>query len=143
VTSALVPHFRERRDGKIVNIASIAGRKGNAVLTPYCASKAAVISLTQSLAAALGPDNINVNAVCPGLLWTDMWRKLEGLIRNDTASEVVDQRAAFDAFLQQNCPLRREHTPEDVACAVRFLVSDGARNITGQALNVDGGIEMN
>jgi meso-butanediol dehydrogenase/(S,S)-butanediol dehydrogenase/diacetyl reductase len=143
LTSELVPHFRERGGGKIVNIASIAGRKGNAWLTPYCASKAAAISLTQSYAAALGPHNINVNAVCPGLLWTPMWRKLEGIARGDTTAEVVDERAVFDAFLQSNCPLQREQTPEDIGHAVVFLASEGARNITGQALNVDGGIEMN
>ena len=87
----------------------------------------------------LGPDNINVNAVCPGLLWTDMWRQIEGMIRG---AQGVDERAAFDAFLQQNCPLRREQTPEDIGNAVVFLVSEQARNITGQSLNVDGGIEM-
>jgi NAD(P)-dependent dehydrogenase (short-subunit alcohol dehydrogenase family) len=143
VSSALTPHFRARREGKIVNIASIAGRHGNGMLAPYCASKAGAISLTQSLAASLGPDNINVNAVCPGLLWTDMWRKLEGLVHNNASPEVVDERATFDAFIQSNCPLQREQTPEDIAHAVVFLVSDAARNITGQALNVDGGIEMN
>lgn len=143
LTSALAPHFQERGGGKIVNIASIAGRKGNSWLTPYCASKAAAISLTQSFAAALGAHNINVNAVCPGLLWTPMWRKLEGIARGETADEVVDERAVFDAFLQANCPLRREQTPEDIGHAVVFLASEGARNITGQALNVDGGIEMN
>ena len=56
---------------------------------------------------------------------------------------MIDERAVFDAFLQRNCPLRREQTPEDIGQAVVFLASEGARNITGQALNVDGGIEMN
>ena len=126
-----------------MNIASIAGRKGGRGLAAYSASKAGAISLTQSLAASLGSHNINVNAICPGLLWTDMWRKLEGLMRGSSAPEVVDERAAFAAFLASNCPLRREQTPEDIGNAVAFLVSDLARNITGQALNVDGGIEMN
>ncbi len=143
MSSAAIPHFRERQAGKIVNIASIAGRKGGAGLSAYSASKAGAISLTQSLAASLGPSNINVNAICPGLLWTDMWRKLEGMIRRDTSPEVIDARTAFDEFLERNCPLRREQTPEDIGNAVAFLVSDLARNITGQALNVDGGIEMN
>ncbi len=142
-STALVPHFRERGAGKIVNIASIAGRHGNAQLAPYCASKAAAISLTQSLASALGPDGINVKAVCPGLLWTEMWRTLEGGIRRTTDDAVIDERAAFDRFLAERCPLRREQTPEDIAHAVVFLASENARNITGQALNVDGGIEMN
>jgi meso-butanediol dehydrogenase/(S,S)-butanediol dehydrogenase/diacetyl reductase len=143
VSTALVPHFRARGGGRIVNIASIAGRRGAEVLAPYAASKAAVINLTQSLAAALGRENVNVNAVCPGLLWTPMWEKLEGMFRRDHSPDVVGQRAAFDAYIQANCPLGREQTPEDIGHAVVFLVSDEARNITGQALNVDGGIFMN
>jgi NAD(P)-dependent dehydrogenase (short-subunit alcohol dehydrogenase family) len=72
-----------------------------------------------------------------------MWEKLEGMFRRDTDPEVVSERAAFDAYIQASCPLRREQTPEDIGHAVVFLVSDEARNITGQALNVDGGIQMN
>ena len=72
VSSGLVDHFVANGGGKIVNIASIAGRKGSAGLPHYGASKAGAISLTQSLACSLGPHNINVNAVCPGLLWTNM-----------------------------------------------------------------------
>jgi meso-butanediol dehydrogenase/(S,S)-butanediol dehydrogenase/diacetyl reductase len=142
VSSAVISHFRERGGGKIVNIASIAGRRGDNGLAPYSASKAGAISLTQSMAFSLGPHGINVNAVCPGLLWTPMWEKLEGMFRRDTDPDVVGERAAFDAYIQANCPLRREQTPEDIGHAVVFLVSDEARNITGQALNVDGGIQM-
>ncbi len=143
VSSAVVSHFRERGGGKIVNIASIAGRRGDNGLAPYSASKAGAISLTQSMAFSLGQHGINVNAVCPGLLWTPMWEKLEGMFRRNTDPDVVSQRAAFDAYIQANCPLRREQTPEDIGHAVVFLVSDEARNITGQALNVDGGMQMN
>ncbi|MGI8927013.1 MAG: SDR family NAD(P)-dependent oxidoreductase [Tepidiformaceae bacterium] len=143
MTRALVAHFKANGGGKVVNIASIAGRKGGAGLAHYCASKAGAISVTQSLARDLGPHNINVNAVCPGLLWTDMWRQLEAMIGGDETPEVVDRRQVFDAFLATNCPLRREQTPEDIGMAVAFLASDDARNITGQALNVDGGIELN
>lgn len=143
MSNATIPHFRERQAGKIVNIASIAGRHGGAGLAAYSASKAGAISLTQSLAASLGGSNINVNAICPGLLWTDMWRKLEGMFRRDASQAVVEERASFDAFIASNCPLKREQTPEDIGNAVAFLVSDLAKNITGQALNVDGGIEMN
>lgn len=143
VSTALLPHFRARGGGRIVNIASIAGRRGAEALAPYAASKAAAISLTQSLAAALAREQVNVNAVCPGLLWTPMWEKLEGMLRRDAAADVVSQRAAFQAYIQANCPLGREQTPEDVGHAVAFLASEEARNITGQALNVDGGIFMN
>ncbi len=143
MTSAMVPHFKERGGGRVVNIASIAGRKGSAGLAHYNASKAGAISITQSLAQDLGPSNINVNAVCPGLLWTDMWRHLEAVIGGDDTPEVVDRRQVFERFIQANCPLRREQTPEDIGKAVAFFASDDAKNITGQALNVDGGIEMN
>ena len=72
-----------------------------------------------------------------------MWEKLESMFRGTQDTAVVDQRASFDAFIEASCPLRREQTPEDIGNAAVFLVSDAARNITGQALNVDGGIEMN
>jgi NAD(P)-dependent dehydrogenase (short-subunit alcohol dehydrogenase family) len=143
MSRAVVPHFKDNGGGKIVNIASIAGRKGGAGLAHYSASKAGAISLTQSLARDLGASNINVNAVCPGLLWTDMWRQLEAMFAGNDTPEVVDRRQVFDRFIQANCPLRREQTPEDIGEAVAFFASDGAKNITGQALNVDGGIELN
>ena len=143
MSGAVTPHFRERRAGKIVNIASIAGRRGGRALPAYEASKAGAISLTQSLAASLGSHNINVNAICPGLLWTEMWRKLEGMFSGTDAPEAVDERTAFDSYIAASCPLKREQTPEDVGNAVAFLVSELAKNITGQALNVDGGINMN
>jgi NAD(P)-dependent dehydrogenase (short-subunit alcohol dehydrogenase family) len=143
MSNAIIAHFKENGGGKIVNIASIAGRKGGAGLAHYSASKAGAISLTQSLARDLGPSNVNVNAVCPGLLWTDMWRNLEAMIGGDDTPEVVDRRQFFNRFIETNCPLRREQTPEDIGEAVVFLASDAAKNITGQSLNVDGGIELN
>lgn len=143
MSRAVVELFKAQGGGKIVNIASIAGRRGGAGLAHYSASKAAVINLTQSLARDLGRHNITVNAVCPGLLWTDMWRHLEARIGRDARPEVVEQRRIFERYIAERCPLGREQTPEDVGYAVAFFASDEARNITGQALNVDGGIEMN
>jgi len=143
MSRAVTDRFKAQGGGKIVNIASIAGRRGGAGMAHYNASKAAAINLTQSLAKDLGRSNINVNAVCPGLLWTEMWRSLEAMFGRDETPEVVDRRRVFDQFVERNCVLRREQTPEDIGQAVAFLASDAARNITGQALNVDGGIEMN
>ena len=140
---AAIPHFREQGRGKIVNISSIAGRHGYAALPHYGASKAGVINLTQSLARELGKYNINVNAVCPGVLWTEMWQKLEAMFSKAESQEAIEQRKMFERFIRNNCPLGREQSPEDVGKAVAFLVSEEARNITGQALNVDGGIELN
>jgi len=142
VSQAFIPHFKNNGEGKIVNIASVAGRRGHEFATAYCASKAAVISLTQSLAAELGPGNINVNAICPGIIWTPMWEKIEGMV-NDTDSEaVISQQETFKENIKMT-PLRRPQTIEDIGCAVAFLVSSAAKNITGQALNVDGGAMMN
>ncbi len=143
VSQAVVPHFLERGTGKIVNIASIAGRRGSAWIMPYNASKAGVISLTQSQAMDLGPQNINVNAVCPGLIWTDIWRGLGAILQGEDDPIVNERRQRFDTIIESSCPLRREQTSEDIGKAVAFLASDDARNITGQALNVDGGIVMN
>jgi meso-butanediol dehydrogenase/(S,S)-butanediol dehydrogenase/diacetyl reductase len=143
MSSAVVPHFKENGGGKIVNISSMAGRKGGTALPHYAASKAGAISLTQSLAKTLGANNINVNAVCPGFLWTDMWRSIEAMISGNPDPEAVARRLVFDGYIKANCPLRREQWPEDIGQAVAFLASEDARNITGQSLNVDGGMELN
>ncbi len=142
VSSAVAPHFKERGGGKIVNIASIAGRIGGGMAS-YSASKAGAISITQSHAAELGRFNVNVNAVCPGLLWTDLWRQIEGMFAGDHTEEVVDRRERFEAVIASNMPLGREQKPEDIGNAVAFFASDDANNITGQSLNVDGGMRMN
>jgi NAD(P)-dependent dehydrogenase (short-subunit alcohol dehydrogenase family) len=131
VTQSLLPHFKARGGGKIVNIASVNGRKAWADTPAYSASKAGVINLTQSLATTLGPYNINVNAVCPGGVITAM------------AEQFNPDRAAMQAMLITPRPLKRPLLPEDVGQAVVFFASEHARNITGQALNVDCGEQMN
>jgi NAD(P)-dependent dehydrogenase (short-subunit alcohol dehydrogenase family) len=143
MSRAAIPHFRERGGGKIVNIASIAGRHGGQLHPHYSASKAGVINLTQSLAMELGPRNINVNAVCPGLVRTDMMTNLEGMVADMRRQPRGDGEGFVPGFIAASCPLRREQTPEDIGHAVAFFASEEARNITGQALNVDGGIELN
>lgn len=137
---AAIPALSERGSGCIVNIASIAGKKGYPGLAAYCASKFAVIGLTQAMAQELASAGIRVNAVCPGLLATAMW--MDHL--SATVSPGVGKpagREAFQAFVEQNTPLRREQTPEDIAQAVLYLVR--AENVTGVSLNVAGGTEMN
>ena len=126
-----------RRQGRIINIASIAGRgyagTSNAA---YAASKGAVISLTRIAAQQLGPHNINVNAICPGVTNTALSRaNLEIRAREEqtTVEEMQRRRIA-------GIPIGRANEPEDIAAMAAFLASPGARNITGQAFNVDGGI---
>ena len=143
VTDAVAPHMRERRYGKIINIASGAGRHGIPWNAPYGASKAAVISLTQSSALHLAPYDLNVNTICPGRLWTPMWDKIAyRLSLSSEDLEGLSEREAFDQLIQRDVPLNREQTPEDIGALAAFLASDLARNITGQAINVNGGTRM-
>ena len=137
-TRAALPRLRERGEAAIVNVASISGKTGRAFTVAYAASKFAVVGFTQALAQELGPANIRVNAVCPGLLRTTMWT--EGVAPARAASLGVSAAEAFDAFVRQTTPLGREQTPADIGDAVVFLCR--ADNVTGVALNVAGGVEM-
>jgi meso-butanediol dehydrogenase/(S,S)-butanediol dehydrogenase/diacetyl reductase len=138
VTQAALPALRARGGGAVVNVSSISGKTGRAFTAGYAASKFAVVGLTQALAQELGPANIRVNAVCPGLLRTTMWT--EGVAPARAAALGVPASEAFDAFVRQTTPLGREQTPEDIGEAVVYLCR--AENVTGVALNVAGGVEM-
>ncbi len=129
----------ERGRGSIVNIASISGRGPRPLQPHYAATKAAVISITRSAAAALAPHGITVNAICPGIVDTPMFRQLD----RQATEEFGLAAGEYTRMRQQQIPLGRLETPEDVANAVAFLVSPEANYITGQALNVDGGFYMN
>ena len=147
---AVIPHMKERGSGKIVNIASHGGRKPRGTATgrtlglPYSVSKAGVIQWTHGLAIELAPFNINVNAVCPGELWTNM---IEGIYANrqnlTDGGSGGSVREEYDESMQNTVPLGRGQTPRDIGNAVAFLSSDDASEITGQALNVNGGARMN
>ena len=129
---AVVPHLKTQRFGRIINIASVGGRQGVDFAPAYCASKAGVINLTQSLAASLGAHNINVNTVCPGSISTAMQDEIKQL----RAAEGVEHKFASP-------PLAGPLTAEDIGRAVVFFASAYATRITGQALNVDCGSLMN
>ena len=142
-SEAVATHMKERRAGRIINIASQGGRTGRSGGGAYGASKAAVIHLTQSTALDLAPYDITVNAICPGLLWTPMWEGIaDRTRRNDPSLRDLTLRQVFEKSVKDRCPLQREQTPEDMGKAAAFLASDDARNITGQSLNVNGGIRM-
>ncbi len=140
VTKAVIGQMQE---GCIVNIASVSGRTGFQTSPPYSATKAAVINLTQVMARDLAPRGIRVNAVCPGMVFTDFYRgqRLAAAEADPTLLEVSDERY-FEEKVERLIPLKRGQTPEDIAYAVCFLASDWARSITGQSLNVDGGLVM-
>jgi NAD(P)-dependent dehydrogenase (short-subunit alcohol dehydrogenase family) len=141
---AVVPYFKDQKKGKIVNISSVAGRQGNEALMAYAASKAGVISLSQSMALHLAPYNVNVNTVCPGIIWTPMWADgVEFFSTSHPQFKGMDPKQIFDTMVQTQIPTQKAQTPEGMGNAVVFLVSDEAREITGQALNVCGGMKMN
>ena len=144
VTNAVAPHMKERRYGKIVNIASVAGRQGSPGNPPYSASKSAVISLTQGSALALAPYNINVNSICPGLIWTSMHGRIQSRASlSPDNTEGLSPRELFEREVERSVPLQREQTPEDIGNVAAFLASDYAKNITGQAINVNAGSRLN
>ncbi len=140
---AVAPIFREQGTGRIVNIASVAGRKGSDFLIAYSATKAAVINFTQSMALQMAPHHVNVNAVCPGIIYTPIWEEGSQILATAHplfAGKGVPPKMALDMLVQSLVPFKKYQTPEDIGNAVVFLVSDEAQEITGQALNVCGGM---
>ena len=155
---AVAPHMIKQRSGKIVNISSDAAKQPNPGLMPYSAFKAADVSFTRSLAAELARSNINVNCILPGLIYTPLWasgatayhamalkRAKEGQGESVSVEE-LEKMTPKEWWLRfivaKNTPLGRDQTPEDIGKAVSFLVSEDAKNITGQALSIDGGLVM-
>ncbi len=126
VTNAVVPSMKEKQGGRIINVTSTAGIRGEAFHSHYAASKGALHALTKSLAAELAPFQIRVNSVAPGWVDTDMCAE-------------VFREPGFKENIRQSIPLKRIPSPEDIAGPILFLASDLARHITGEILNVNGG----
>lgn len=127
VTKNVVPYMMKARSGRIINISSVVGISGNAGQTNYSASKAGIIGFTKSLAKEIASRNILVNAVAPGFIETNM----TDVLKDDVKQEIA-----------KNIPLKRMGTTQDVANVVKFLASNDSSYITGQVINVDGGMLM-
>jgi NAD(P)-dependent dehydrogenase (short-subunit alcohol dehydrogenase family) len=143
---AAAPIFRKQNAGKIVNISSVGGRRPNENLIAYAASKAAVINFTQSMAVHMAPHHVNVNCVCPGIIYTPMWKGGVELFSNlnpDSLPEGTDPKVILDSIVDSEIPFKKYQTPEDIGKAVLFLSSEEAEEITGQSLNVCGGMAFN
>ncbi|MBZ9870341.1 glucose 1-dehydrogenase [Mesorhizobium sp. BR1-1-9] len=124
---AVLPHMRARKSGRVINIASIAGRQGVPTQGHYAATKSVVITLTRVLAQEVGMDGVTVNAICPGIILTEMGK-------NNLGSEAAIRH------WEDVAALKRLGAPEDVVGPVLFFASDLSAFVTGQSLNVDGGI---
>ncbi len=127
VTKEVIPYMMKKREGSIINISSVVGLVGNAGQSNYAASKAGIIGFTKSVAKELASRNIRANCVAPGFIKTDM---------TDVLSEEVKEN------IHNQIPLKRMGTPEEVANLVYFLGSEESKYITGQVINVDGGMVM-
>jgi meso-butanediol dehydrogenase/(S,S)-butanediol dehydrogenase/diacetyl reductase len=128
---AVIPHMTERQSGTIINTASVAGKVPFRGLGHYCASKFAVIGLTQTLALELAPDDITVNAICPGIVETPMWEDVLTPSRDESYEETIEELM----------PLGRDQAPEDMGNLAAYFATNP--NVTGQAENVDGGMTIN
>ena len=160
LSQAVTPYFIKQKSGKIVNISSDAARLAAPDIMPYGAMKAADVSLTWSLARALAPHNINVNCICPGFVYTPLWdkgatarlerarslkaegKKLPPYLSADDIDNLSPYEFWLKFIVRANTPMAREQTPEDMGRAAVFLVSEDAKNITGQVLHVNGGMVM-
>ena len=132
---AVVPHMKKRGGGAIINFASQAGRRGEPHITVYCSTKAAVISITQSLALELAKDNIRVNGIAPGVIDTPMWAHVDAQFAKYENKPIGQKKREVGEAV----PLGHMGDPSEVADPCVFLASDEARYITAQTLNVDGG----
>ena len=133
VTRAIVPSMVERGQGAVVNLSSWMGKSGHPGYGAYCATKFAIIGLTQSLALELGPKGVRVNAVAPGLI-------INTVMRDEAENYMKERGMPVAADRAKNIPLRRSGTPQDIANAVAFLASDDASYMTGEVVNVTGGL---
>ena len=134
---AVAPYFIERKAGRIINIASIAGPLSAITMPAYSVAKQGVITFTRILAKELAPHGITVNAICPGVLWTDFWQRLAAHIAaTNPAFAGMTARQVFDKRVGDIIPMKCEQHPEDIGWAAVFLASDEARYITGVNLMV-------
>ena len=127
ITKNVVPYMMKKRDGRIINISSVVGISGNAGQTNYSASKAGIIGFTKSLAKEIGSRSILVNAVAPGFIKTEMTESLPEEVKEN---------------INKSIPIKRMGNVRDVANVVKFLASEDSSYITGQVINIDGGMLM-
>lgn len=132
---AALRHMLPQKDGKIVNVASMASKLGFEFSSIYATTKFGVLGMTQSIARDVAECNINVNAVCPGIIRTAMWEKM---LDEGAAVLKLGREDIWNKYVE-DIPLKRPQEEEDIAACIAFLCSDLAKNITGQGININGG----
>ena len=145
---AIIPHMRKRRYGKIINIGSVAAHAGRppraaglGYPNAYPVSKAALLRYTKALVHQVSAFNINVNAICPSMVWTpSVRRSIEEMIRRSPELANKDPHDVYTDMRSAEIPLGREQAPEEIGKMAAFLASEDARNVTGQCIHVDGGM---
>lgn len=143
VAHAFAPRLAERRGGTLLFLASVAGQNGSQTDPPYSASKAALLNFTKCAAKDLAPFGVRVNALCPGMVQTPLNRAVwQSWADRQPPEQRVDYETWAADKIAKLVPLNRWQTPEDVAAMAVFLASVRAANVTGQAVNVDGGYVM-
>ena len=135
VSRAVLPHMIARRAGSVVNLASWAGKTGPAYFAGYSASKFAVVGLTQALAREMAPHGIRVNAICPGIV-------VDTAMRTAIEAQQRRYRLPETAEREKSIPIGRVSVPDDVACVAAFLASDESSYLTGESINLSGGLLM-
>jgi sorbitol-6-phosphate 2-dehydrogenase len=138
-SKTVAPHMMSRRYGKIVNVSSKSGKRGGLWLTAYSTSKFGVIGFTQSLAMDLAPYNVNVNAICPGTVYTPLWDRV---LKHQYARKLQMDADEIRDYYTSKIPLGREINPQEIGSVVVFLCSSASNYMTGQAINITGGQEM-
>jgi meso-butanediol dehydrogenase/(S,S)-butanediol dehydrogenase/diacetyl reductase len=133
---AALPELKRSGEGCIITIASVAGKNGAPGMAHYCASKFAVVGFTNALAKEVARYNIRVNAICPGILRTQMWEYLADTFKRPGETK----EESWQRYVSTLIPQGRAQTPEDIGQLAIYLAT--APNVTGQAINVDGGMEM-
>ncbi len=135
---AVIPYMLKQKSGKIINLSSQSGKKGNSWYAAYCASKFGIIGLTQSLALEFAPYGINVNALCPNVVFTSMWKRQ----LNQYAQKYGLPPKKVKDFLMSKIPFGRFPRLEEIANVALFLASEESSYITGQSINVTGGQQL-
>jgi len=138
---AVLPYMIKQKSGKIINFSSMAGKEAGEFFVHYSSTKFAVMGLTQGIAKEVAQYNINVNAVCPGIVRTELWKELLEQLKIKKEFKGLDNEEIWEKYIN-SIPLKRAQDPEDIASMVAYLSSDLAKNITGQGINITGGMSL-